>query len=49
VFSGIGASSGNPLNVGTAGDQANDLIPLLCFWQRSEANVAHRLPPKVNR
>src|SRR3954454_1905846 len=44
MFGGVGARSGDPLNVGAAGDQVDDLIPLLSFWQRSEANVTHRLP-----
>ena len=31
MFSGIGACSGDALNVGAIGDQADDLIPLLRF------------------
>jgi hypothetical protein len=31
VFGGIGACSSDPLNIGTAGDQADNLIPLLRF------------------
>src|SRR5260370_19469256 len=36
--------SGDPTYIGAAGDQADDLIPLLRSRKRSEANVAHRLP-----
>ena len=46
MFRGIGACSGNPLDVRTARDQVDDLIPFLGFWKRSEANVTHRLHPK---
>jgi hypothetical protein len=49
MFSGIGACSGNPLNVGAASDQVDDLIPPLSFRKRAEANVAHRLSPGINR
>ena len=31
VFGGVGACSSDPLNNGTASDEADDLIPLLRF------------------
>jgi len=49
VFSGIGAPSGDTLNIGPSGDQADDLIPLLRFRQRAEANVSHWLPLEARR
>src|SRR5437016_1338318 len=49
MFSGIGACSGNPPDICAADDQADDLLPLLGFRKRSEANVTHRLPLEVRR
>src|SRR5262249_14141558 len=46
MFSGIGACSGNPLDIRAVRDQFDDLIPFLGFWKRSKANVTHRFPPK---
>jgi hypothetical protein len=49
TFGGIGTCSGDPINIGAAGDQANDMLPFLASRKRLEVNVAHRLPLEVRR
>jgi hypothetical protein len=49
MFSGIGARSGDQLDISPSGYETDDLIPLLGFRKCSEANVTPRLPLKVSR
>ena len=49
MFSRICARSGYSLHSATAGDQADDLIPLLLFWQCAEADVTHWFFPGVKQ
>ena len=44
MFSGIGTCCGDPLDIGSSGDEADDVVPLLSFWKRVEAKMTHRLP-----
>ena len=44
VFSGIGTSCGDPFDIGSSGDEADDVLPLLRFRKRGEANMTHRVP-----
>jgi hypothetical protein len=44
MFGGIGARCGDPLDIGSPRDEANDAFPLLRPWKRAEAFVTHRLP-----
>jgi len=48
VFCGVGACSGDMLDISAASNQVDDLLPLLRFRKRTEANVTHRLPVKVS-
>ena len=43
VFSGIGTCCGDPFDIGSSGDEADDVLLLLSFRKRAEANVTHRL------
>jgi hypothetical protein len=43
TFSGIGAYSGDPCDIGFSSDEIDDLLPLLGFQKGSEANVTHWL------
>jgi hypothetical protein len=44
VFSGIGTCCGDPFDIGSSGDEADDVLPLMRFRKRTEANMTHRLP-----
>ena len=44
VFSGIGTCRGDPFDIGSPGDEADDVLPLLRFRKRGEANMTDRLP-----
>ena len=44
AFSGIGTSCGDPFDIGSSGDEADDVLPLSSFRKRTEANMTHRLP-----
>ena len=44
VFSGIGTCCGDPFDVGSSGDEADDMLPLSSFRKRVEAKMTHRLP-----
>jgi hypothetical protein len=49
VFSGIGTGCGDPFDIGSSGDEADDALPLMSFRKRAEANVTHRLPLEARR
>jgi len=44
VFSSIGTCGGDPFDIGSSGDEADDVLPLLRFRKRGEANMTHRVP-----
>ena len=49
VFSRIGACSGDPPHIGSRRDEADDLLPLVRFRKRTEANVTHQPPLEACR
>ena len=46
MLGSISARGSNPIDVGAASDEADDLISFLRFWECPETNVAHRSTPR---